>query len=263
MKTAKLGQSMHQTPTTCWPTTPTPTTTSVSKTSVLVGLCFLAATFTFAIGNALIRSYFSNGTAHTALVVGVFLLVCCGLAVAVNGASMRQDTHAVGTTSSAGLPGAEGDGVPHTCGSGRVLPDKPRALECVCACGLRGIWCCRPRPLVCPADFEGRAEEPLHAGRHRLSRLLAGKRFGHVQPHQRDARRRDVGAGHRRSLRVDPANVALYQGVHFPWIRDFLVSIYRYALREAAYVGSLLIGTHLQLRRLRGNRSPENEGTHT
>lgn len=92
MKTAKLDRSMHQAPTTCWPTrgAPTPTTTSVSKTSVLVGLCFLAATFTFAIGNALIRSYFSSTAAHTAFVVGVFLLVCCGLAVAANGASMRR-----------------------------------------------------------------------------------------------------------------------------------------------------------------------------
>ena len=91
MMTAKLDRSMHQTPTTFWPTrgAPTPTTTSVSKTSVLVGLCFLTATFTFAIGNALIRSYFSTATAHTALIVGVFLLACCGLAVAVNGASMR------------------------------------------------------------------------------------------------------------------------------------------------------------------------------
>lgn len=92
MKTAKLDRSMHQAPTTYWPTrdAPTPTTTSVSKTSVLVGLCFLTATFTFAIGNALIRSYFSSSTAHTSLVVGVFLLACCGLAVAVNGASMRR-----------------------------------------------------------------------------------------------------------------------------------------------------------------------------
>ena len=94
MKTAKLDRSMHQAPTTSWPTrdASTPTTTSVSKTSVLVGLCFLTATFTFAIGNTLIRSYFSSSTAHTALIVGVFLLACCGLAVAVNGASMRQSS---------------------------------------------------------------------------------------------------------------------------------------------------------------------------
>ena len=41
-----------------------PTTTSPRKTGVLVGVLFLAATFTFAIGNALIRSYFSSATAH-------------------------------------------------------------------------------------------------------------------------------------------------------------------------------------------------------
>ena len=67
-----------------------PTETSTRKTAVLVGLCFLAATFTFAIGNALIRSYFSSATAHNALIAGVFLLGCCGLSVAANGAAMRR-----------------------------------------------------------------------------------------------------------------------------------------------------------------------------
>src|ERR1019366_3898436 len=61
-----------------------PTTTSVRRTAVLVGLCFLAATFTFAIGNALIHSSFSSGTAHHAPGAGVLLLGCCGLAVAAN-----------------------------------------------------------------------------------------------------------------------------------------------------------------------------------
>jgi hypothetical protein len=68
-----------------------PTTTSISETGVLVGLCFLTATFTFAIGNALIRSHFSSATAHNGtLIAGVFLLGCCGLAVAANGATMRR-----------------------------------------------------------------------------------------------------------------------------------------------------------------------------
>ena len=94
MKTATLdrSQSLEQAPaaSVAAMAAPTPTTTSVSKTAVNVGLFFLTATFTFAIGNALIRSYFSSATAHTALIVGAFLLACCGLAVAANGAAMRR-----------------------------------------------------------------------------------------------------------------------------------------------------------------------------
>jgi hypothetical protein len=91
MKTATLDRPIEHTAATSGAAmaAPTPTTTSVSKTAVLVGLCFLAATFTFAIGNALIRSYFSSAAAHNALVAGVFLLGCCGFAVAANGAAMR------------------------------------------------------------------------------------------------------------------------------------------------------------------------------
>jgi hypothetical protein len=92
METATLDRPMRQSPATtvAAKAAPTPTTTSVDKTAVLVGLCFLTATFTFAIGNAFIRSYFSNATAHTALIAGVSLLGCCGLAVAANGAAMRR-----------------------------------------------------------------------------------------------------------------------------------------------------------------------------
>jgi hypothetical protein len=92
MTTATLDRSIEQTPATSVVAmaAPTPTTTSVSKTAVLVGLVFLTATITFAIGNALIRSYFSSATAHNSLVAGVFFLGCCGLAVAVNGAAMRR-----------------------------------------------------------------------------------------------------------------------------------------------------------------------------
>jgi hypothetical protein len=58
------------------------TKTSTRKTAVLVGLCFLMATSTFAIGSALIHSHFSSGTSRDGtLVVGVFLLACTGLAV--------------------------------------------------------------------------------------------------------------------------------------------------------------------------------------
>ena len=92
MKTATLDRSMNQAPGTfvAAKTAPTPTTTSVSKTAVLVGLFFLTATFTFAIGNALIRSHFSSATARSPLIAGVFLLGCCGLAVVANGAAMRR-----------------------------------------------------------------------------------------------------------------------------------------------------------------------------
>ena len=92
MKTAMLDRSMEQPPTTSVTAmaAPTPTTTSVHKTGVLVGLCFLTATITFAIANAVIHSYFSSATANNALIAGVFLLGCCGVAVAANGAAMRR-----------------------------------------------------------------------------------------------------------------------------------------------------------------------------
>jgi len=92
MKTAMLNRPMEQPLTTSVTAmaAPTPTTTSLSKSAVLVGLCFLTATFTFALANALIHSSFSSATAHHALSAGVFLLGCCGLAVVANGAAMRR-----------------------------------------------------------------------------------------------------------------------------------------------------------------------------
>jgi hypothetical protein len=92
MKAATLDRSMDQMPATCVAAmaAPAPTTTFVSKTAVLVGLFFLTATCTFAIGNALLRSYFSSATEHGSLIAGVFLLGCCGLAVAANGTAMRR-----------------------------------------------------------------------------------------------------------------------------------------------------------------------------
>ena len=67
------------------------TSPSTRNTGVLVGLFFLAATFTFAIGNALIHSYFSSATPHNAArIAGVLLLGCCGLVVAANGTAMRR-----------------------------------------------------------------------------------------------------------------------------------------------------------------------------
>jgi hypothetical protein len=91
MKAATLDRSIEHTTVTSGAAmaAPTPATTSVSRTAVLVGLCFLTATFAFAVANALIRSYFSSATAHNALGAGVFLLGCCGFAVAANGVAMR------------------------------------------------------------------------------------------------------------------------------------------------------------------------------
>jgi hypothetical protein len=98
MKTATPDRSIQQTPATSLTTmavrTPRKsgsTTTSTSKIGVLVGLFFLTATFTFAIGNALIHSYFASATPHNVpRIAGVVLLGCCGLAVAANGTAMRR-----------------------------------------------------------------------------------------------------------------------------------------------------------------------------
>ena len=58
---------------------------------MLVGLCFLVATFTCAIGSALIYSQFSSGASRDGtLVAGVFLLACTGLAVVMNVLTMRS-----------------------------------------------------------------------------------------------------------------------------------------------------------------------------
>jgi hypothetical protein len=68
-----------------------PTAISTKKTAFLVGVFFLAATFTFAIGNAFINSYFSSATPHNAArIAGVLLLGFCGLMVAANGTAMRR-----------------------------------------------------------------------------------------------------------------------------------------------------------------------------
>jgi Domain of unknown function (DUF4386) len=92
MRTATLDRSIDEAPATAVVTTvaPAPTTTSVNKTAALIGLAFLTATLTFATGNALIRSSFSNPSAHNGLIAGVFFLGCCGLAVAANGVATRR-----------------------------------------------------------------------------------------------------------------------------------------------------------------------------
>ena len=74
MKAATLSQSTSRSPQPALYPLEGVTKTSTRKTTVLVGLCFLAATFTFAIGSALIQSHFSSGTSRDGtLVAGVFL----------------------------------------------------------------------------------------------------------------------------------------------------------------------------------------------
>ena len=69
MKAATLNQSASRIP------EPAPyaldglTKTSTRKMAVLVGLCFLVATFAFAIGSALIDSHFSSGTSRDGTLV--------------------------------------------------------------------------------------------------------------------------------------------------------------------------------------------------
>ncbi len=66
------------------------TATATRGTAALVGLCFLTATFAFAIGTARIHSFFSNVSSHNStLIAGVLLLGCHGLADAANGLVMR------------------------------------------------------------------------------------------------------------------------------------------------------------------------------
>jgi hypothetical protein len=91
MKAATLSQSTSRIPQPALYPLEGLTKTSTRKTAVLVGLCFLMATFTFAIGSALIHSHFSRGTSRDGtLVAGVFLLACTGLAVVTNGLAMRS-----------------------------------------------------------------------------------------------------------------------------------------------------------------------------
>ena len=209
MKTAKLDRSMHQAPTTCWPTrgAPTPTTTSVCKTAVLVGLCFLTATFTFAIGNALIRSYFRVDR-HQPSSRGVpsgFLR----LAVAANGAAMRRVlTPSTPIRSRAYLVLRVTEcltlvavGVyfltSHTQWNGYVL-----AVYAVSGAAGLVLSSALLTSRIVPRNLSmlGVIGYPV---------FLVGS-FGHVQPDQRDPRRRDARTCPRRSLRVDPADLALH-----------------------------------------------------
>jgi hypothetical protein len=68
-----------------------PRAASTRNAGVFVGLVFLAATFTFAIGNALIHSYFLSVASHKGmLIAGGVCLFGCGVAVASNGLAMRR-----------------------------------------------------------------------------------------------------------------------------------------------------------------------------
>ena len=91
MTAATLSQSISRIPQPALYPLEGLTKTSTRKTAVLVGLCFLVATFTFAIGSSLIQSHFSSGTSRDGtLVAGVFLLACTGLAAVTNGLAMRS-----------------------------------------------------------------------------------------------------------------------------------------------------------------------------
>jgi hypothetical protein len=66
-------------------------TVSRRKIEVLVGLLFLWCTITFAIGNMLLKSYFSGGHPGSGtLVAGVLLEACTGFAVAGIGVAVRS-----------------------------------------------------------------------------------------------------------------------------------------------------------------------------
>ena len=194
MKTAKLDQSMHQTPTTRWRRRRrSDADHDIRQQDLSPRRTVLPRRHLHLRDrNALIRSYFSSTTAHTALVVGVFLLLCCGLAVAVNGASMRRTLTPSALFSARAYLALRVTECLTLVGVGVYFLTNHARLECVCACGLRGIWFAG---LVLSSALLTSRVVPMNLsmlGRHRLSRLLAGKRFGHVQPHQRDARRRDV-----------------------------------------------------------------------
>ena len=91
MKAATLSQSTSRIPQPALYPLEGLTETSTRRTAVLVGLCVLVATFTVAIGSALVHSHFSSGTSRDGtLVAGVFLLACTGLAVVTNGPAMRS-----------------------------------------------------------------------------------------------------------------------------------------------------------------------------
>ncbi|HWD54779.1 MAG TPA: DUF4386 family protein [Acidimicrobiales bacterium] len=92
MTIATLDRSTGRTPATSVGTRAAPVSagTSTNGTAGLVGLCFLVATFTFAIGNALIRPSLSSATAHRGSMAGALLLGFGGVAVAVNGVAMRR-----------------------------------------------------------------------------------------------------------------------------------------------------------------------------
>jgi hypothetical protein len=68
-----------------------PRAAATRKTGVFVGVLFLVATLTFAIGNALIHSYFFSATSPEGTLIGGGLcLFGCGVAVASNGRTMRR-----------------------------------------------------------------------------------------------------------------------------------------------------------------------------
>jgi hypothetical protein len=150
---------------------------------VLVGLSFLVATFTFAIGSALIHSHFPGGTSrYGTLVAGAFLRACTGLAVVTNGLAMRSAL------------------TPHTRLRSQAYLTL-RAVECLTivaiggcfltsrtqwnASGLRRLRRSWAHPVLCTVDVAARAAERIHARLDRLPGVLGRHGPGHVQPDPR------------------------------------------------------------------------------
>ncbi len=196
-----------------WPPRLTTKTSVNERAAILVGLCFLTATFTFAIANALIHSYFSSATAHDGLIAGVFLLGCCGLAVAANGAAMRPILKPY---------------TPIRSQAYYVL----RVTECLTLVSVGAYfltshaqWNAYVLAVYAVSGTAGLVlSSALLTSRivpRKLSMLgligypvfLVGTILAMFRPDRRNAWRRNAGAGPRRPLRVDPAYLAVRQGI--------------------------------------------------
>jgi len=217
MKAATLSQSTSRIPQPALYPLEGLTKTSTRKTAVLVGLCFLVATFTFAIGSALIHSHFSSGTSRDGtLVAGVLLLACTGLAAVTNGLAMRSVL------------------TPHTRLRSQAYLIL-RAVECLTIVAIGGYfltsrtqWNASVLPVYAVSGAAGLIlssalwtswlvpRNVSMLGLNRLPGVLGRHGPGHVQPDPRHSRRRDARAGPRWPLRVDPPDLAGRQRIRLP-----------------------------------------------